>query len=125
MPHSALSQGPSIAETRPKPPSGVKTTPDKLTYALTGFTAERRSGGWFVAQSYSPYYDEKPKWRGPFETIDTAMLSVVRQLASELSDRHTRDIERHKILRGSALYGLSTGLKLDRSPSRRRSPAKS
>ena len=125
MPNSALSQGPATTvATPPKRPTTTKTAPDKLTYALTGFTAERRSGGWFVAQSYSPYYDEKPKWRGPFETIDTAMLSVARQLGSELSDRHTRDIERHKILRGSALYGLSSGLKLDRSSLRRRSAAK-
>lgn len=120
MADTALSKG-----TEPRSPAAAKkpitgrAPPEKLTYALTAFTVERRASGWFVAQSYSPYYDEKPKWRGPFETIDTAMLSVARQLASELSDRHTRDIERHKILRGSALYGLSSGLKLDRASSRR------
>ncbi len=125
MPSSALSHDrKTTAKVASEARTGTKATPDKLTYALTAFTGERRTGGWFVAQSYSPYYDEKPKWRGPFESIDTAMLSVARQLASELADRHTRDIERHQILRGSALYGLQAGLKLDRSPSRRRPAAK-
>lgn len=121
MASEALSHSIAVAaEARPKSSAASKAVPEKLIYALTAFTAERRSGGWFVAQSYSPYYDEKPKWRGPFESIDTAMLSVARQLASELADRHTRDIERHKILRGSALYGLRSGLKLDRKSARHR-----
>jgi hypothetical protein len=125
MPSSALSHDrATTADVPPKARVVAKTSPDKLTYALTSFTAERRTGGWFVAQSYSPYYDEKPKWRGPFESIDTAILSIARQLASELADRHTRDIERHKILRGSALYGLQAGLKLDRGSSRHRSKGK-
>ena len=125
MPSTVLSNTrATMADAPSKARTGTKTTPDKLTYALTAFTAERRAGGWFVAQSYSPYYDEKPKWRGPFESIDTAMLSVARQLVSELADRHTRDVERHKILRGSALYGLQAGLRLDRSPSKKRSATK-
>ena len=101
-----------IADEKVKIQTGKRFEPERLVYALTGYTAERRKTGWFVAQSYSPYYDEKPRWRGPFETIESAMLSIARQLMSELADRHTRDIERHRIVRGTALYGLkpSTGL---------------
>lgn len=38
-----------------KKTSASRTALEKLTYALTAFTAERRAAGWFVAQSYYPY----------------------------------------------------------------------
>ena len=106
----------------PAPPVKAKAAPERLSYALTGYTAERRKTGWFVAPSYSPFYEDRPRFVGPFESIDTAMLSVARHQAAELADRHTRDIERHKILKGAALYGLQGPLSL--SAKARKSKAK-
>jgi hypothetical protein len=53
-----------------------------------------------------------PKWSGPFETIETACLSIGRHLAVELADRHTRSIEAHKIARIGRLYGLKPTTRL-------------
>ena len=69
----------------------------KFTYALASFTAERRKDGWYAAKTVPAFTGDKPKWCGPFETIENACLSVARHLATELADRHTRTIESYKI----------------------------
>lgn len=86
--------------------------PEKFTYALPAYTAERRKDGWYICKSLPSFANEKPKWSGPFETIETACLSIGRHLATELADRHTRSIEAHKIGRDNPLYGLKPTTKL-------------
>ncbi len=86
--------------------------PEKFTYALAAYTAERRKEGWYVAKSVPSFVEEKPKWAGPFETIETACLSIGRHLAVEIADRHTRSIETHKIARTDPLYGLQPTTRL-------------
>lgn len=86
--------------------------PDKFTYALASYTAERRKDGWYVAKSVPSFNGEKPKWSGPFETIENACLSIGRHLATEIADRHTRSIEAHKIDRNAPLYGLKPTTRL-------------
>ena len=89
-----------------------EAAPEKFTYALAAHTAERRRDGWYVAKSVPSFANEKPKWLGPFETIETACLCIGRHLAVEIADRHTRSIEAHKILRSDALYGLKPTTRL-------------
>ncbi len=68
-------------------------TPEKFTYALASYTAERRKDGWYVVKSVPSFNGEKPKWSGPFETIENGCLSIGRHLDVEIADRHTRSIE--------------------------------
>ena len=95
-----------------KVPPKLKDGPEKFTYALAAFTAERRKEGWYVAKSVASFNGDKPKWSGPFETIESACLSIGRHLATELADRHTRSIESHKIARNAPLYGLKPTTRL-------------
>ena len=99
------------SEPAPKlPAAGPK--PDKFTYALPAFTAEIRPQGWYVARTVPSFTGEKPKWSGPFETIESACLSIGRHCATEIADRHTRSAEFHKIKRGAPLYGLKVTTRL-------------
>ena len=89
-----------------------KGPPPRFTYALADYTAERRPDGWFVAKTVPSFVDEKPSWKGPFETIESACLSIARHLSVELADRHTRSIEAHTIARTDPLYGLKPTTRL-------------
>lgn len=93
-----------------KPP--IEHTPTKFSYALKQWTVERRTTGWFVSPTTSSVIGNKPEWRGPFETIETAMLAIARALAVELADRHTRSVEFHKIAPTDPLYGLKPTTRL-------------
>jgi len=86
--------------------------PDKFTYALPAYTAERRKDGWYISKSVPSFANEKPKWSGPFEAIETGCLSIGRHLAVEIADRHTRSIEAHKLRQGDPLYGLKPTTRL-------------
>jgi hypothetical protein len=97
---------------RPRPPFKHEQPPDRLTYALAAYTAERRKDGWYVAKTVPSFNGEKPKWHGPFETIESVCLSIARHLSVELADRHTRSIEAHKIGRTDPLYGLKPTTRL-------------
>jgi len=89
------------------------TGPDKFTYALAAYTAERGKDGWFIAKSVPSFTGEKPKWSGPFETIETACLAIARRHATEIADRHTRSVEAHKIGRDDPRYGLKPMTRLN------------
>lgn len=86
--------------------------PEKFTYALSAFTAERRDTGWHVARTVASFIGEKPKWSGPFQSIEHACLSIGRQCATELADRHTRSIESYAIDRSDGLFGLKPTTRL-------------
>lgn len=86
--------------------------PTRYTYALKAYTAEIRADGWWIATTPCTAAGEKPKWSGPFQTIETACLSIARRLATEIADRHTRTIEAHKIASGKPLYGLKPTTRL-------------
>ena len=84
-------------------PNGV---PEKFTYRLATFAAERRTTGWFIAKTEPEFAGTKPEWHGPFKTIETAALAIARRHATEIADRHTRSIEHHKLDKTHNLYGL-------------------
>ena len=89
--------------------------PEKFTYALPAFTAQRRKSGWWISPTWSKSAGEKPQWIGPFATIETACLSIARKLAIEIADRHTQSIERHGLTPDDLLYGLKPTTRLDAS----------
>jgi hypothetical protein len=96
-----------VIRSKPAPPSNAfNTKPTRYTYALKMFTAERRGDGWYICRTPFTVGGEKAEWAGPFETIETAVLAIARRLATEVADRHTRDIERHKLTPSDPLYGL-------------------
>lgn len=86
--------------------------PTRFAYALKSYTTERRETGWYVSQSYAPALGQKPSWVGPFQTIESACFAIARRLAVEVADRHTRDIEHHKLKSGDPLFGLKPGTRL-------------
>jgi hypothetical protein len=93
-------------------PAKGKGPPPRFTYALADYTAERRPDGWFVAETVPSFVNEKPRWKGPFDTIESACLAIARRLAVELADRHTRSIEAHKLRPSDPLYGLKPTTRL-------------
>lgn len=97
---------------RAKPVPVVERTPARFTYALAAYTVERREDGWYIARTRPTFVGERMTWSGPFETIETACLSIARHLAVEIADRHTRSVEWHKIKRGDPLYGLKPETRL-------------
>ncbi len=107
-----LVNAPLAAPKSPRVTQSFNAPPDKFTYALASYTAERRKDGWYVAKTIPSFNGEKPKWSGPFETIENGCLSIGRHLATEIADRHTRSIEAHKIARDSSLYGLKPTTRL-------------
>ncbi len=88
------------------PSSAFNTKPTRYTYALKMYTTERRSDGWHVCRTPFTSSGEKAEWSGPFETIETTVLAIARRLATEIADRHTRDIERHQLMPSDPCYGL-------------------
>lgn len=103
-----------LTKTEKRPSSRFKheQAPEKFTYALAAYTAERRKDGWYIAKTVPSFANEKPKWSGPFETIENGCLSIGRHLAVEIADRHTRSIEAHKLRPGDPLYGLKPTTRL-------------
>lgn len=89
-----------------------ETPPERFTYALAGFSAERRKDGWWVGKTAPTFSSEKQKWTGPFNDIENACLSIARHLAVELADRHTRSIEAYKLKPADPLYGLKPTTRL-------------
>ena len=78
----------------------------KFTYALKAWSVERRGGGWFITETVATIHGNKPAWRGPFQSVENACRAIARGLALELTDRHTRSVEGHKIARKDPLHGL-------------------
>ena len=78
----------------------------KFTYALKQWSIERRGAGWFIAETVPSIPGNKPNWRGPFQSVENACRAIARGLALELTDRHTRSVESHKMVRNDPLYGL-------------------
>ena len=59
--------------------------PSRFTYALGQWSAERRGDGWYVSPTAPSLYD-KPKQRGPFDTIETACFEAIRHARNDVLD---------------------------------------
>ena len=102
----------SVRTSKPSQAQRSPATPDKFTYALAAYTAERRKDGWHVAKTVPGFTGDKARWAGPFDTIENACLSMARHLAVGLADRHTRSIEAYRIDRQNCLFGLKPTTRL-------------
>jgi hypothetical protein len=111
MPTARANGGRNTRNPKAATPSGPK--PTKFTYALKQWSMERRESGWFVSPTTLSLIGNKPEWRGPFETIESACLAIARALALELADRHTRSVETHKIRSGQPLWGFKPTTRLN------------
>jgi hypothetical protein len=58
---------------------------ERQRYILTGWTAEKRPSGWYIAKT--AYYDDKPQFKGPYSSIASATLMIARELKKELLRR--------------------------------------
>lgn len=104
-------QKPAVETARKATPK-TNGQPDRFTYALKAYTAERRATGWYVAKTWMQFAGEKPDWTGPFATIELACLAIGRRLATEIADRHTMMVGAHRIAADDPLYGLKPTTRL-------------
>lgn len=86
--------------------------PDKYTYALKAYTAERRKDGWWVTKTPVAIAGERPSWAGPYPTIEEGCLAIGRYLATEIANRHSVMIAGHKLKPSDPLYGLKATTRL-------------
>jgi hypothetical protein len=56
--------------------------PNKLTYYLNSYVAERRNGYWYISPSWREQSGEASKWQGPFVSIETAASCIARLASS-------------------------------------------
>jgi hypothetical protein len=105
-------RSPQKEKSKPARSNGGKP-PERFTYALKEYTAERRTTGWWISRTWSVSIGEKPQWVGPFATIETACLAIARRLAIEIADRHTQSIEWYGLESSDPLYGLKPTTRLD------------
>jgi hypothetical protein len=95
-----------------EPATPRDTRPNRFTYALKGYTVEINARGWFIAENWFASTGEKPKWIGPFPTIELACLALARRLATEIADRHSNSVTHHKVKPTEPLYGLKGSLSI-------------
>ena len=103
-PNSVKPKGKSKLTLSPEPNQHHGQT--KFTYALKAWSIERRGAGWFVAETVASIHGNKSNWRGPFQSVENACRAIARGLALELTDRHTRSVEGHRIASNDPLHGL-------------------
>ena len=115
---AALNETPSARPT-PKPtPATPRAAPEKFTYALKSYVVEIRKAGWYIAEQWFTTANEKPKWTGPFSSIEDAAIAIARRHAIEIADRQTMTARAHKLKPGQPLYGLKGPLGLPRRSSK-------
>lgn len=54
----------------------------KRTYALAGYTVEKRLKGWFYRKTYTD-----DDWHGPYSSAVSVSLMIARQLGKEIKKR--------------------------------------
>lgn len=57
-------------------------------FALKGWSVRTKDGKFFAAPT--AYFDEKPKWLGPFKSLQSTTAAIARRLSEEFSERKTR-----------------------------------
>jgi len=56
-------------------------------YALRIWSVKKVNGEWFISQAAR--FDDKDRWKGPYETVQRATTAIARKLAEEIIERHT------------------------------------
>ena len=60
----------------------------RYIYALTGWTVEKREGGWYSSRSAN--YHSKGDWTGPYGSEASVAMMIARQLRKEITERYER-----------------------------------
>ena len=107
MTTKALSNGKSRGARKVAPLPPAPKSREKFTYALTPWTVEIRSDGWYACESGAPHFGPAPKWIGPYPDLSSATLAIGSKLRSEAFARHKRQAEYYRLARTDPLYGLS------------------
>jgi hypothetical protein len=61
----------------------------KQIYALSMWTVEKRSPGWYFSKS--AYHGDKHNWRGPYSSEASVTLMIARELLKEIRGRTARN----------------------------------
>jgi hypothetical protein len=80
--------------------------PNRLTYHLKSYVAERRNGHWYISPSWAEHMGEASKWQGPFDSIEIAAFCIARLTAIEIATRHAADVDWYELTEGDELQGL-------------------
>jgi hypothetical protein len=83
-----------------------RQTPNKLTYYLKSYVAERRNGHWYISPSWTEHSGEAPRWQGPFVSIATAASCIGRLAAIEITTKHAAHVQWYELKEGDELHGL-------------------
>ena len=63
---------------------------ERYVYALTGFTVEKRTGGWYFARSANRH--SNGEWRGPYRSEASVAMMIARQLRREIVERYQHQV---------------------------------
>jgi hypothetical protein len=80
--------------------------PNKLTYYLNSYVAERRNGHWYISPLWTEQSGEASKWQGPFDSIETAASCIARLAAIEIANKHAAHVNWYDLKEGDELNGL-------------------
>ena len=80
--------------------------PNKLTYHLKSYVAERRNGHWYISPSWAEHSGEASKWQGPFDSIEMAASCIARLTAIEIANKHAAHVDWYELTEGDELHGL-------------------
>jgi hypothetical protein len=80
--------------------------PNKLTYHLKSYVAERRNGHWYISPSWEEHSGEASKWQGPFDSIEMAAFCIARLTAIEIANKHAAHVDWYELTEGDELHGL-------------------
>jgi hypothetical protein len=81
--------------------------PNKLTYHLKSYVAERRNGHWYISPSWAEHSGEVSKWQGPFDSIEMAASCIARLTAIEIANKHSAHVDWYELTEGDELHGLN------------------
>ena len=60
---------------------------ERIRFALSSFTVEHRSKGWFYGDTYG---QDTSQYRGPYTSLASVTLTIARDLQKEVHRRHKK-----------------------------------
>ena len=74
-----------------EPPRLRHSDPPPAIYALKPWTVRETNGKWMITRT--PFFDAKPEWKGPYQSLDNAAKAIARAITQEVAERHNRRID--------------------------------
>jgi hypothetical protein len=63
---------------------------ERFVYALSDWTVEKRTSGWYFARSAMRH--SKSDWRGPYRSEASVAMMIARQLHREITERYRHQV---------------------------------